>query len=210
MPMLQSIFILLFSLLALQTSDQEEKKLPEWTNAPAESSLFVVQTEEFSNHLDVTDGLLPAVKKEVSDWARRTYGAGCDQVVGSMPLEEFRKLIYENQEIVHEFRRVYDKETAKRLEAEYDIYYRGYVRVSINDAFRDQVKQGFDKFRLTNRLCTTLVSALFIFGLMGIAWGYLSANRVSRGFYISRLRWITGGLLIALIFVCYSVASRLF
>lgn len=210
MLMLRTISILLFSLLVLQTPDQEETKLPEWTNAPAESSLFVVKTKEFSTHLDVTDGLLPAVKEEVSDWARSTYGAGCDQVVDSMPTEEFRKLIYENQEIVHEFRRVYDKDTAKRLEAEYDIYYRGYVRVSINDAFRAQLKSGFNKLRLTNRLCTTLISALFIFGLMGIAWCYLSANRISRGFYISRLRWITGGMFIALILLCYSVASRLF
>ena len=208
----QLIFVLLHCLLAIQTQGEElsENELPEWTRSPAEPHLFVVETKEFSTHFDVTNGLLPAVRAGVKQWAQKTHGTGCDEVIDSIPLEDLSELIYQKQEHVHESRRNYDAETAKRLEAEYDIYFRGYVRVNLNESFRDQFQKRINKHRLKNRLCTTLVAALLGFGLAGLGWCYLFANRVSRGFYISRLRWITGTLLVALVVACYYVSQVIF
>lgn len=211
MAVLRLIAVLLFGLLSIQTqSGDQELDLPAWTSAPDEPNLFLVKTETHSTHLDATNSLLPAVKAGVSKWAQRTFGSDCGEVIEMIPLADFRSLIYENQERVHKSRQDYDAETAKRFEAEYDIVYRGYVRVSIDEAFRSQVQQCHKELRLKNRLCATLLGALFILGLAAILWAYLFANRISRGFYISRLRWIAGAMFVALILICYSTSTLLF
>jgi len=196
------IFVLVCSLLSMQTQG-DEPKLPDWISAPDEANVFVVETIEFSNHLDVANGLLVAVKAGVTDWAQRNFGADCDQVIESIPIEDFSELI--EKEHVHESPRVYDEASGK-----FDIYCRGYARVNVNETFRNLVQQRLKKIRLKNRLGVTLVVALFVVGLVAIGWAYMFANRISRGFYISRIRWIAGGLFIALILICYSVSQMLF
>ena len=207
MAMLYSIFILICSLIPLQTSGDE---LPEWTRAHDDTNFFVVQTEEFSTHLDATNSLLPTVKKGVTDWAQRKFGSDCDQVIDRIPLKNFQFLVYENQEIVHKFRRDYDAETAERLETEYDDYYRGYVRVNVKDNFHEQIKQQLGMLRLRTRLGTSWIGAILVLGLLGILWAYLFINRVSRGFYVSRIRWITGSLIALLLLLCYGVSRLIF
>lgn len=207
MPGTCFIFALLCSFVAMQSPN--ESSPPEWTRAPAEPNLFVVETEEFSTHLDVTNGLLPAVRAEVARRAQQEFGADCVAAIMAIPLADFRDLIYEDQEFVHQFKKVYDEETAKRLDAEYDMYYRGYIRVKINDVFRDRVQQTLSKIRLKNRLCGTFVCFLLVAGVAAIGWGYLYYNRISRGFYVSRLRWIAGALLTTLILVCYAISQQL-
>ncbi|QEG20882.1 hypothetical protein [Mariniblastus fucicola] len=191
------------------TATLEEKELPSWTSAPEEPRLFVVETKEFSTHFAATENLMPAVKSVVSNWAADNFGSDCRSIIEAMPHEEIRDLIHENQEIIHKFRREYDAETAKRLEADYDDFYRGYVRVKIHDQFLDRIKQQLTELRLRKRLRGTLIATLFVLGMCGILYGYLHSSRLTRGFYISRLRWIAGASVGLLVLICYLVYRML-
>jgi len=199
------IFVLLYGLLgslATQTPGQEAD-LPAWISAPDEPNLFVVETKEFSNHVDVANGLLSATKKGVTKWAQRNFGSDCDQAIESIPIEDFSELI--EKQHIHEAPRIYDEETAK-----FDIYCRGYARVDVSEPFRNRVQQHLKKLRLKNRLCATFIGTLFVLGVAAIGWSYLFANRVSRGFYVSRIRWIAGALFVALALICYGVSQLIF
>lgn len=206
MLLLHLIFATLLSHLTVPISIQESD-LPDWVNELREPNRFVVQTEQFPSHFAAMEGLLPAVRTEVSDWASRKFGRDCEAVVAGFELEEFREVILE--EIVHKSRVDYDDEIAERIEADHDDYYVGYIHVQIDAPFRKRIEQRLTKLRLKNRLGTMLVAAIFGLGSLGVLWAYLFTSRLTRGFYISRLRWLAGLLVGLLVFVCYAVSQLL-
>ena len=204
MLVLHLVFVFLCSAVTLQDATQGlERELPAWTEAEPERDFFVVETEVFSTHFAATESLLPAVKTDVSNWAATNFGDDSLSIIASIPLEDFRSLVEE--EVVHKFRRDYDEETAIRLEADHDDFYVGYVRVRIDSEFRDKFERRLTKLRLKNRLGTVLVAAIFCFGLLAIGWAYLFTSQLTRGFYISRLRWLAGLLVGVLVVMCYLV-----
>ncbi len=199
---LQPIWIFLLGILTLSNSLQDSEP-PPWTNAEPTVDTFVVKTKEFPTLFSATESLLPAVKKDVTSWAVEIQGEDSRSIVAAIPLEEFRMLIEED--LVYKFGRDYDDETAKRLEVDHDDFYVGYVRVHIHDSFREQIEQRLDKLRLKNRLGTTLVAAIFGLGLLTVLWAYVFTCQLTRGLYISRLRWLAGLLIGILIVICYTV-----
>jgi len=201
--------ILLAFFFVFVPQDEAVHKLPAWTNAPAEPNLFVIETEKFFDHGEAVDNLLPAVKSAVIEWAERNVGSDCRPFLESMPQDDYRQFIHENQEIVHTTRETYDAERAKRMEKPFDEYHRGYVRVEIDEAFFTGI-QDLRTVRLKNRMCATLLSALFVLGSLGILWCSFYMRRKSRGLYIKRIRWIVGGLIALLMVVCYSAYRLLF
>ncbi len=204
---LQLIFILLL-FLQTQPNAQQEKILPTWTETESTADQFVVKTEEFATHFAATESLVPASKTDLTNWAATNYGEDCRPIIDSIPLEDIRSLI--KNEHVHKFRRDYDVETAKRLEADHDDFYVGYVLMRIDRSFREQIEQRLSQLRLKNRLGKVLVAAIFCLGLLGVFWGYLFTTKLTRGFYISRLRWLAGLCIGALLLVCYTVYQLLF
>lgn len=206
------MFVLILALLffPLQESVGSGDEIPAWTKAPAEPNVFVVETEEFSTHFAAAESLLPAVRTDVIKWAVDKWGSDSMKFVETIPLDDFRNFVHEDQETIHQFRREYDPEKAKRLGAEYDDFFQGYVRVKIPDEFLAAIDVQMRQSRLQKRLCGALVMALLMLGSMGVLWIRLYMGRVSRGLYIGRLRWIAWGLLLLLIAVCYGLCVTLF
>lgn len=208
--MLPMIFLVLGFVWAPQ-ADDVPRQLPAWTQEPAEANLFVVKTEEVPTHFTATESLLPTVRSAVVEWSLKHLGSDCRPIIENMPLEEFRQFIFEDQEIVHKERKKYDDpEMAKRMEAEYEDFYQGYVRVQIDDDFCARFGEQLREHRLKKRLCGTFVGALFTFGSLGILWVWFFMKRITRGLYISRLRWIVGGLIGLLLVVCYGLCQLMF
>jgi hypothetical protein len=207
MLIFQLIFVLLFSMQSLPNS-QQEKVLPTWTETAPSADTFVVETEEFATHFAATESLLPASKTDLANWAATNYGEDCRSIIAAIPLAEIPNLI--EDEHVHKFRRDYDVETAKRLEADHDDFYVGYVLMRIDSSFRDQFEQRLSELRLKKRLGKVLVAAIFCLGLLGVFWSYLFTSKLTRGFYISRLRWLAGLCIGVILLVCYTVYQLLF
>jgi len=209
-------FLMAFVLFCVPQAGDELIKLPAWISLPAEANLFVVETEKFSTHFAATESLLPAVRSGMLEWAEKNMGADCRPIIESMKLEEFRQFIHKDpttdevQEAVHRDRRIYNEEEAKRFEAKFDDSYRGYVRVNVGEKFREHVGKELRVIRLRNRLCGTLVFALLLLGSLGILWSWFFMKRVTRGLYVSRIRWIVGALIALLLVVCYCVCAMLF
>ena len=199
--MLQLILMALIVLLPPQT-DGGSTELPDWTSAPAEANLFVVKTDEFKDHDDAAISLLPTVRDAILDWADRKVGRDCRPVIESMPLEDFEQFIYMNQEVIHSEPREYINETVT--------YYRGYVRVKIDEQFFQSIEEDRRVVRLENRLHGMLFASLVVLGSLGILWCWLFMRHKSRGLYIKRIRWIIGGLIVLWLVVCYLAFQKLF
>lgn len=203
-------WILLALLVVYAPQDEASHDLPAWTSAPAEDNLFVVKTERFSDHGDAVMNLLPTVKTAVLEWAGRNVAVDCRPLIESMPMDEFRQFVHKDQEIVHGEREAYDAEKARRMEKEFDEYFRGYVRVQIDGSFFESHAQELHLVRMRSRLCSTLLGTLFVLGSLGILWCWFFMRFKSRGLYIKRIRWIIGGLVALLLLTCYVVYRLLF
>jgi hypothetical protein len=207
MLILQLISVSLFGFQTLP-NPQQESNLPVWTENVTAANSFVVETEEFATHFAATESLVPAAKTDLISWAATNYGEDSRAVIAAIPLEDIRNLM--EDEHVHKFRRDYDAETAKRLEADHDDFYVGYVLMQIDDSFHERIEQRLSQLRLKNRLGRVLVTAIFCLGFLGVFWGYLLSSKLTRGFYISRLRWLAGLCLCVILLVCYTVYQLLF
>jgi hypothetical protein len=199
--MLRLILLALVLSWATQ-SESGSSELPAWTSAPAEPNLFVVETEEYSTHGDAAKSLLPAVKKAVTDWAEKNVTGDCRSVLDAMPLDEFQQFIHDNQEVIHDERR--------KIVNEYDVFYRGYVRVEIDKQFFKNMESSLRTVRLERRLGGILLATLFVLGSLSVLWCWLFMRIKSRGLYIKRIRWITAAMTTTLLLVCYLVFRMLF
>ena len=197
-------------MLCFQAGDVADQPLPDWTRAPNEADTFVVETKPFPTQLAAGEGILQSIKTEVLEWSTEKWGGGSREAIKSMPLEDFRQLIVEDQEFIHRERVEYDAETALRLKTDHDDFYRGYARVKISDEFCAQVEPMLAQRRLRNRLCATLIVSIFLIGLLCVLWLRLYMGRMARGLYVGRLRWIAWGLVLLLLVVCFSVYQLLF
>ena len=202
-------FIFVLACLGQQDSVPEVSELPGWVKADSEPGTFVVETQVFNTNFAAAESLLPAIRTDVLNWAKETFGEGSAAIVESMPLEDFERLVHQNNSVIYKDHRVYDAETSQRLGTDHADEYCGFVQVCISDEFRDRVELRLAKTRLKHRLCTTLIGAIFALGIMGITWGYLFTSLKTRGFYVSRLRWFAGLLICMLLVVCYAVSLLL-
>ena len=204
-----ALILVLMSLCCQQSADSGDQ-LPQWASAADEDRLFVVKTDDFPTHIAAVEALLPAVKRKVVDWAAKNWGDGCRSTIDAIPLEDFRRHIYHDQETIYRGRIDYDAQRAQRLHADHDDFYRGYMRVEITDEFCADIEPQLSQIRLKNRLSVTLLGSILLFGLLGVLWLRLSMGRVTRGLYVARIRWIAWGLMLLLLAVCYGVYCLLF
>lgn len=205
-----TLWILIATLLCFQATDDSENPLPDWTHAPNQTDLFIVQTEPLPTRMAADEGLLQAAKAKVIAWSVEKWGDDCRETLEEMPLEEYRKLIHNGQEFIHKERIEYDEETAERLNIAFDDLYRGFMRIEIGEEFCTRIEPMLAKQRLRHRLSATLIAAMFLLGLLSVLWLQLYMGQVSRGLYVGRIRWITWGLVILLLVICYSVYQLLF
>ena len=203
------LFVVLM-MLCLQVTDVADQPLPDWTRAPHQPDMFVVETEPFPTQLAASEGILQSIRTQLLDWSVEKWGGGCRETIESMPLEDFRQLIFQDQEFIHRERVEYDTETARRLKTDHDDFYRGYARVKVSDDFCARVEPMLAQRRLRNRLSMTLIAAILLLGLLSVLWLRLFMGRMSRGLYVARLRWIAWGLVSMLLVICYIVYQLLF
>lgn len=205
-----TLWFLVASLFSLQAVDDSERPLPDWTHAPNQANLFIVQTDPLPTRLAADEGLMQAAKAKVIAWSLEKWGGDCRETLEGLELDEYRKLIHNNQEFIHKERIEYDEETAQRLNISFDDLYRGFMRIEIDEAFCARVEPMLARQRLRNRLCATLIAVMLLLGLLGVLWLQLYMGQISRGLYVGRIRWITWGLVILLLVICYSVYRLLF
>jgi hypothetical protein len=198
-----TLISLVISFCFLQTTQSD--KNPTWIEADPTAESFVAATETFTTPREVIDNRLSVTKDAISDWAAEHCGGDCQKIVSTFADEKLDALI--KNEHIEIIQKPYEKELAKRLSAEYEYRYRGHFQIVIDDGFREQIETALNRSTVKSRIASTLMVAMLGFGSLGILCGYLRASKLTRGFYISRLRWIAGSLAIGLIVVCYVVYS---
>lgn len=204
-PLNKTLIILALSFYISSSTQSDEN--PSWIEAKPTAESFVAVTETFTTRREVIDNRMSVAKKAIAEWAAEHCGGDCQKIISSFPNEDLDALV--KKEHIETIQERYNEEMAKRLSAQFENRYRGHFQIVIDESFRDQIKSELDRSTVKGRLASTLVLAIFGFGSLSILCGYLRASKLTRGFYISRLRWIAGSLAIGLIIVCYAVHSIL-
>ena len=75
------LWILVATLWCVQVVDDSENPLPDWTHAPNQSDLFIVQTEPLPTRVAADEGLLRAAKAKVIAWSVEKWGNDCREIL---------------------------------------------------------------------------------------------------------------------------------
>ena len=200
-----SASLLLFIFVSMAISQRAKSQdLPTWVHNSDPARHIVAKTEKFAAKLQVVENRLPAARHALTQWANETCGADCVRIINAFSDEDLDALI--DNEHIEPIRTYYDSSDSNELSGQWDEFYRGHFQIRISEDLHQKIQKAIVNFQLRHRLALTLVTSIFSLGVGAILWSYLTVTKLTRGFYVSRFRWIAGAMLATLIGVCYCVS----
>lgn len=200
------LFVILFVTAFTRFGFADE--VPDWVHNSESTEYLVATSEKFAARVKVIENRLATVRHSLSEWAHRSCGEDCVKIINAIPDADLEALI--DKEYIEPIRDLYSNADSSALAGQYDEFYLGHFRISISDELQQKIQKEIANFKLRHRLALTLVTSVFSLGFGAILWCHLVVKRLTRGFYVSRLRWIAGILLVVLAGVCYWISSIVF
>lgn len=193
-----------------EVEDHRRADIPFWAERKSFTEggveFVVVTTDDGSHwakHYWADEALDPAIEAAVSSKCDHWFGVGAGKIAKIDDRKLLSSLIHLDRRVVRKYHIDFDSKDIARFDTESEEFYRGFAQLRFDSEFRRVAEKMWKRNLTRNRLIYAGFIGLAVLGVLGVAYGFLHFNHLTRGFYVGRLQTFAVGAIIALIAISY-------
>lgn len=197
---------------AADTSAEQDQPKPAWVEhgsfVDGDDEYVLVKTDssvQFAKHYQALMAIEPAMKQAVAKQLDKWFGAGAGEIAAIEDSSLLEPLV-QHSRYVETYKIQLEEEYASRFETDSEEFYRGYALLKFDSEFRATAKGIWNRNLTRNRLIYAGVIGAGLLGILGVIYGFLHFNHLTRGFYVGRLQTISVVLVLLILVVSYFLA----
>lgn len=201
---------------AVEQKSLEPNEMPEWVEkgsfVEGEVEFVLVETDPdkksqfakpFLAKMSIDPAIELAVAKKIDEW----FGAGAGKVAAISDPAMLAKLVPDHRRHTEVYHIEFDEDDSERFDTDSEEFFRCYAQLRFDKEFRATAESIWRRNRTRNRLIYTALIGAALLGVLGIAYGLLHFNHLTRGFYVGRLQMFAVALIVLVITISYYVAK---